>query len=63
MFGAKTLFHELLHLIKNTLSDEMRENFYTDLLNIVGKHGIKLHFLEGEDHMFDKAFERFKNKE
>lgn len=62
MYGAKTLFHELLNLIKNTLSDEIRENFYFDLLNIVGKHGIKLHFLEGEDDKFDKAFERFKNK-
>lgn len=62
MFGAKTLFHELLELIQTTIVDDVREKFYLDLLHIVGRHGIHLHFLMGEDPRFDTAFEQFKNK-
>lgn len=58
MFGAKTLFHELLYLIKNTIPDSARESFYLELLNIVQRHDIRLHFLEGEDPMFDEAFKK-----
>ena len=57
---CRTMFHDILYLVKDHMPHEKKYDFYSDLLSITNKHGIKLDFLVGEDEDFDRAFEKYK---
>jgi hypothetical protein len=56
---CRTMFHDILFLVKDHMPHEKKFDFYSELLSITNTHGIKLDFLVGEDEEFDKAFQKF----
>ena len=60
--SCKTVFHELLHLVRDHLPEEKKYDFYKDLIQVTQSHGIHLHILIGEDEDFDRAYEEVMKK-
>lgn len=57
-----TIFHELLNLINKFISHDLRVEFYTEALTIIGVNRIKLDFLLGHDKHFDEAHKKATDK-
>lgn len=57
--SCKTMFHDLLVLVKDHMPDEKKFDFYSELLQITHSHGINLGMLIGEDPEFDRAYRYF----
>lgn len=57
--SCKTMFHDLLVLVKYHMPDEKKFDFYSELLTITHSHGINLEMLLGEDEEFDRAYRCF----
>lgn len=56
--SCRTMFHDLLYLVKTHVPAENRADFYHDLLMCVKEHNVNLDFLLGEDDLFDHAHKK-----
>jgi hypothetical protein len=57
--SCRTLFHELIELVKKHVPEEKKFEFYKEILITTHSHGISLHTLLGEDDEFDRAYRNF----